>query len=62
MNRTVHLSDVVEIKTGYPLRGAVVGCEHGGIPLVQMKDVSAQKEINWGNLVKIDVKISFSEF
>lgn len=50
---TVKLSDVVDVKTGFPLRKAAEEDRHGDAMLVQMKDVDPLGGINWSHVLKI---------
>lgn len=51
-----NLSDMAEIKTGYPLRGRAKPEPKGDLMLVQMKDVDPLKGVNWSSPIRITDK------
>lgn len=47
------LGDVAAIAAGYPLRGAVDELARGDVAIVQMRNVDADKGVNWGEVQRI---------
>jgi len=49
------LSDVAELKTGYPFRGKLVASESSDVLAVQMKDVVQNSGINWHSCLPVNL-------
>ena len=47
------LKEIVEIQSGYSMRGRIPEDPEGQIAMVQMKDVKQESGINWNSLVRI---------
>ncbi len=57
MNKTTHsLSQILEVKTGFPLREAAKHDAQGDALIVQMKDVNPLEGVSWGTPITIKTK------
>lgn len=52
---TIKLSDIATVKAGHPFRGKVEENDDGNAYAVQIRDVDAEGNILWNQLVKADI-------
>jgi hypothetical protein len=51
-NNTVYLADIADVRPGYPFRGAIKDAPDGEAAVVQIKNVDAERGIDWSGLAK----------
>jgi len=53
---TVHLSDIADVRPGYPFRGAIKDNPEAEAAVVQIKNIDATRGIDWSGLVRANLQ------